>query len=37
MDDASSSALEPARVFSPEVALAQHGSMNFGLFPMLNR
>jgi uncharacterized protein (DUF849 family) len=29
--------LEPARVFSPEVASLNMGSMNFGLFPMLNR
>jgi uncharacterized protein (DUF849 family) len=29
--------LEPARVFAPEVASLNMGSMNFGLFPMLNR
>ena len=29
--------LEPARFFSPEVASLNMGSMNFGLFPMLNR
>ena len=29
--------LEPARTFSPEVASLNMGSMNFGLFPMLNR
>jgi uncharacterized protein (DUF849 family) len=29
--------LEPARVFAPEVASINMGSMNFGLFPMLNR
>jgi uncharacterized protein (DUF849 family) len=29
--------LEPARHFSPEVASLNMGSMNFGLFPMLNR
>ena len=29
--------LEPAKVFSPEVASLNMGSMNFGLFPMLNR
>jgi uncharacterized protein (DUF849 family) len=29
--------LEPARLFAPEVASLNMGSMNFGLFPMLNR
>ena len=29
--------LEPARFFAPEVASLNMGSMNFGLFPMLNR
>ncbi len=29
--------LEPARVFAPEVASLNMGSMNFGLFPMLKR
>ena len=29
--------LEPAKVFSPEVASLNMGSMNFGLFPMLHR
>jgi len=29
--------LEPARRFAPEVASLNMGSMNFGLFPMLNR
>jgi len=29
--------LEPARAFAPEVASLNMGSMNFGLFPMLNR
>ena len=29
--------LEPARFFSPEVASLKMGSMNFGLFPMLDR
>ena len=29
--------LAPARIFSPEVASLNMGSMNFGLFPMLNR
>ena len=29
--------LEPARVFAPEVASLNMGSMNFGLFPMLSR
>ena len=29
--------IQPARIFSPEVASMNMGSMNFGLFPMLNR
>jgi uncharacterized protein (DUF849 family) len=29
--------LTPARTFAPEVATLNMGSMNFGLFPMLNR
>jgi uncharacterized protein (DUF849 family) len=29
--------LEPARTFAPEIASLNMGSMNFGLFPMLNR
>ena len=36
VDDAGTAA-EPARIFSPEVASLNMGSMNFGLFPMLNR
>ena len=29
--------VKPAAVFKPEVASLNMGSMNFGLFPMLNR
>jgi uncharacterized protein (DUF849 family) len=29
--------IEPAEIFKPEVASLNMGSMNFGLFPMLNR
>ena len=29
--------MQPAKVFKPEVASMNMGTMNFGLFPMLNR